>query len=29
MLEHEPQSLLLGPYQQTPGPGEPGYKEPR
>jgi phospholipid/cholesterol/gamma-HCH transport system substrate-binding protein len=29
ILEHEPQSLLLGPYQQTPGPGEPGYKEPR
>lgn len=29
MLENEPQSLLLGSDQQVPGPGEPGYKEPR
>lgn len=27
MLENNPQSLLLGPNQQEPGPGEPGYKE--
>jgi len=29
MLENEPQSLLLGPERPAPGPGEPGYKEPR
>ena len=29
MLENEPQSLLLGPEQPAPGPGEPGYEEPR
>jgi len=29
MLENEPQSLLLGPDQSAPGPGEPGYEEPR
>ncbi len=27
-LERNPQSVLLGPQQQTPGPGEPGYEEP-
>jgi phospholipid/cholesterol/gamma-HCH transport system substrate-binding protein len=27
MLENNPQALLLGPKQQTPGPGEPGYEE--
>ncbi|MGR9088339.1 MAG: MlaD family protein [Gammaproteobacteria bacterium] len=29
MLESNPQSLLLGPERQEPGPGEPGYEEPR
>lgn len=29
MLENNPQSLLLGPAQPEPGPGEPGYEEPR
>lgn len=29
MLENEPQSLLLGPDRPLPGPGEPGYEEPR
>ncbi|MGZ8153029.1 MAG: MlaD family protein [Methylovulum sp.] len=29
MLESNPQALLLGPDQQQPGPGEPGYKEPQ
>jgi len=29
MLENNPQALLLGPEQQSAGPGEPGYKEPR
>ena len=28
-LEKNPQSILLGPEQQTPGPGEPGYEEPQ
>lgn len=28
-LENNPQSVLLGPGQQEPGPGEPGYKEPK
>lgn len=28
-LENNPQSLLLGPEQQEPGPGEPGYEEPK
>lgn len=28
-LENNPQSVLLGPEQQEPGPGEPGYKEPK
>ncbi len=27
MLENNPQALLLGPKQQSPGPGEPGYEE--
>lgn len=27
MLENNPQSLLLGPNRQEPGPGEPGYEE--
>lgn len=27
-LENSPQSVLLGPEQQTPGPGEPGYEAP-
>ncbi|CAA9889896.1 Mammalian cell entry related domain protein [Candidatus Methylobacter favarea] len=27
MLENDPRSLLLGPGQQEPGPGEPGYQE--
>jgi phospholipid/cholesterol/gamma-HCH transport system substrate-binding protein len=27
MLENNPQALLLGPKQQTPGPGEPGYED--
>lgn len=27
MLENNPQALLLGPKQQAPGPGEPGYEE--
>jgi phospholipid/cholesterol/gamma-HCH transport system substrate-binding protein len=29
MLETDPQSLLLGPAEPEPGPGEPGYKEPK
>lgn len=29
MLENNPQSLLLGPRRQEPGPGEPGYEEPQ
>lgn len=29
MLERHPQSLLLGKQPPAPGPGEPGYKEPR
>jgi len=29
MLENNPQVLLLGPGQQAPGPGEPGYQEPK
>ncbi len=29
MLENNPQSLLLGPAEPEPGPGEPGYKEPK
>jgi phospholipid/cholesterol/gamma-HCH transport system substrate-binding protein len=29
MLENNPQSLLLGPSQGEPGPGEPGYEEPK
>ncbi len=29
MLENNPQSLLLGPDRSEPGPGEPGYKEPK
>ncbi|MGJ0489559.1 MlaD family protein [Methylobacter sp.] len=29
MLENNPQSLLLGPVEPEPGPGEPGYKEPK
>ncbi len=28
-LENNPQSVLLGPERQEPGPGEPGYKEPK
>jgi phospholipid/cholesterol/gamma-HCH transport system substrate-binding protein len=28
-LENNPQSVLLGPEQQEPGPGEPDYKEPK
>lgn len=28
-LEREPQSLLMGPAQTPPGPGEPGYEEAR
>jgi phospholipid/cholesterol/gamma-HCH transport system substrate-binding protein len=28
-LENNPQSVLLGPEKQEPGPGEPGYKEPK
>jgi phospholipid/cholesterol/gamma-HCH transport system substrate-binding protein len=28
-LEKNPQSVLVGPGQQTPGPGEPGYEEPQ
>ncbi|HVC29320.1 MAG TPA: MlaD family protein [Gammaproteobacteria bacterium] len=28
-LRHDPQQLLLGPARPLPGPGEPGYKEPR
>jgi phospholipid/cholesterol/gamma-HCH transport system substrate-binding protein len=28
LLENNPQALLLGP-KPTPGPGEPGYKEPQ
>jgi phospholipid/cholesterol/gamma-HCH transport system substrate-binding protein len=28
-LESNPQSVLLGPEQQAPGPGEPGYEEPK
>jgi phospholipid/cholesterol/gamma-HCH transport system substrate-binding protein len=27
MLENNPQALLLGPKQSSPGPGEPGYEE--
>jgi phospholipid/cholesterol/gamma-HCH transport system substrate-binding protein len=27
LLERNPQSLLLGPKQSQPGPGEPGYQE--
>lgn len=27
-LEKNPQSILLGPEPQLPGPGEPGYEEP-
>lgn len=26
-LERDPQQLLLGPRERTPGPGEPGYEE--
>lgn len=26
-LERDPQQLLLGPRERTPGPGEPGYQE--
>lgn len=29
MLENNPQSLLFGPNEPEPGPGEPGYKEPK
>jgi len=29
LLEANPQALLLGTDQPEPGPGEPGYKEPR
>jgi phospholipid/cholesterol/gamma-HCH transport system substrate-binding protein len=28
-LENNPQSVFLGPEQQEPGPGEPGYEEPK
>jgi phospholipid/cholesterol/gamma-HCH transport system substrate-binding protein len=28
-LENNPQSLIFGPPDQEPAPGEPGYKEPR
>ncbi len=28
-LRRDPQQLLLGPKHPAPGPGEPGYKEPR
>ncbi|MBK8815755.1 MAG: MCE family protein [Methylococcaceae bacterium] len=28
-LEKNPQSVLVGPEQQMPGPGEPGYEEPQ
>lgn len=27
-LRRDPQQLLLGPARRTPGPGEPGYREP-
>jgi phospholipid/cholesterol/gamma-HCH transport system substrate-binding protein len=29
MLEDNPRALLLGPQRQPPGPGEPGFREPR
>jgi phospholipid/cholesterol/gamma-HCH transport system substrate-binding protein len=29
LLERNPQALLYGPRPSEPGPGEPGYKEPR
>ena len=29
MLENNPQVLLLGPEPSQPGPGEPGFKEPK
>ncbi|MGH8578879.1 MAG: MlaD family protein [Gammaproteobacteria bacterium] len=29
MLKDDPQALLLGPQAPTPGPGEPGFSEPR
>lgn len=29
MLENNPQALLLGPNEQEPGPGEPGFEEPK
>jgi hypothetical protein len=28
-VEHDPQILLFGPRSPPPGPGEPGYQEPR
>lgn len=28
-LENDPQALLLGPRRSIPGPGEPGYREPK
>jgi phospholipid/cholesterol/gamma-HCH transport system substrate-binding protein len=29
ILEHNPQSVLLGPEHEQPGPGEPGFEEPK
>ena len=29
LLETNPQALILGPLKTEPGPGEPGYKEPK
>jgi phospholipid/cholesterol/gamma-HCH transport system substrate-binding protein len=29
MLRDDPRILLLGPPKQVPGPGEPGFREPR
>lgn len=29
MLETNPQALILGPLKSEPGPGEPGYEEPK
>jgi phospholipid/cholesterol/gamma-HCH transport system substrate-binding protein len=29
LLEQNPQALLYGPQASEPGPGEPGYREPK
>jgi phospholipid/cholesterol/gamma-HCH transport system substrate-binding protein len=29
LLENDPQAFLLGRYETVPGPGEPGFEEPR